>query len=127
MRGCGVDEDYITGNASPWEKFQAFATIMPVSVGNPVHHWAHLELQRVFGIQTVLSAETAEEIWNEANQQLATNPELSVRGLLEKFNVKLVCTTDDPTADLTVHEQLATEDTAVTLPCLLYTSPSPRD
>ena len=116
MRGCGVDEDYITGNASPWEKFQAFATIMPVSVGNPVHHWAHLELQRVFGIQTVLSADTAEEIWNEANQQLATNPELSVRGLLEKFNVKLVCTTDDPTADLTVHEQLATEDTAVTLP-----------
>ncbi len=116
MRGCGIDEKFITGDASPWEKFHAFASIMPMSVGNPVHHWAHLELQRVFGIQSILSSDTAKDIWNNANQQLSSDPSLSVRGLLEKFNVELVCTTDDPTTDLSVHQQLADEQTAVTLP-----------
>ncbi|MBK1854017.1 glucuronate isomerase [Verrucomicrobiaceae bacterium 5K15] len=116
MRGCGVEEKFITGDASPWEKFEAFAKIMPMAVGNPVHHWAHLELQRVFSIHTVLSADTAETIWNNANQQLADDPSLSVRGLLEKFKVKLVCTTDDPAADLSVHGKLGSEDTVVTLP-----------
>ena len=116
MRGCGVDEKFITGDASPWEKFHAFASIMPLSVGNPVHHWAHLELQRVFGIETVLSADTAKSIWDDANQQLTSDTSLSVRGLLDKFNVELVCTTDDPAADLSTHEQLAGEKTAITLP-----------
>ena len=116
MRGCGINEERITGNASPWEKFQAFASIMPLAVGNPVHHWAHLELQRVFGIDTVLSADTAEDVWNNANQQLHSDPSLSVRGLLKKFNVEIVCTTDDPASDLSPHEQLAAEATTQTLP-----------
>ncbi|MEO1855856.1 MAG: glucuronate isomerase, partial [Rubritalea sp.] len=116
MRGCGVAEEFVTGSASPWEKFHAFASIMPLAVGNPVHHWAHLELQRVFDIDTVLTADTAEEIWNKTNAQLLSNPELGVRGLLKRFNVSLVCTTDDPACDLSVHQRLAAEDTARTLP-----------
>ena len=89
---------------------------MPLAVGNPVHHWAHLELQRVFGIDTVLNADTAGEVWDNANAQLLSNPELGVRGLLKRFNVSLVCTTDDPAGDLSVHQQLAGEDTTQTLP-----------
>ena len=116
MRGCGVAEEFVTGSASPWEKFHAFASIMPLAVGNPVHHWAHLELQRVFSIDTVLTADTAEEVWENANAQLLSNPELGVRGLLKRFNVSLVCTTDDPAGDLSVHQQLAGEDTSQTLP-----------
>ncbi len=116
MRGCGIDEKYITGDTSPWEKFHAFASIMPLAVGNPVHHWAHLELQRIFNIQTTLSTDTAEEIWHNANKQLATDSSLSVRGLLEKFNVELVCTTDDPASDLSIHKKLADQNTTTTLP-----------
>jgi glucuronate isomerase len=105
MRACGVEEKYITGDASPQEKFTAFASIMPLAIGNPVHHWAHFELQRVFGIQTILSAKSAEEIWLEANDQLKSDH--SVLSLLDRFKVELVCTTDDPTADLATHAALA--------------------
>lgn len=107
MRACGVSERYITGDASPWEKFQAFASILPLAVGNPVHHWAHFELRRVFGITTVLSADTAKEVWDAANQQLANNTDLSVQGLLRRFKVDLICTTDDPTDDLATHQLIA--------------------
>lgn len=116
MRGCGIDEERITGSASPWEKFAAFASIMPLAVGNPVHHWAHMELQRVFSIDTVLCADTAKEVWDHANEQLQNDPSLSVRGLLKRFNVELVCTTDDPASDLSVHQQLAHENAIRTLP-----------
>ncbi|MFC4992121.1 glucuronate isomerase [Rubritalea tangerina] len=107
MRACGIPEDQITGNASPWEKFAAFASCLPLAPGNPVHHWAHLELQRVFNIHTTLTPQTAEEVWNEANAKLADDPSLSARGLLSKFKVELVCTTDDPTHDLAAHKTLA--------------------
>ncbi|SHI45191.1 glucuronate isomerase [Rubritalea squalenifaciens DSM 18772] len=110
MRGCGVDEQFITGDAEPFEKFKAFAGILPLAIGNPVYQWAHMELEAVFGITTALNADSAETIWNQANQALENDPQLSVRGLLEKFKVKLVCTTDDPTWDLSIHEKLATED-----------------
>ena len=110
MRGCGVEEARITGNASPWEKFEAFASIMPLAPGNPVHHWAHLELKRVFGIDLILNAVNAKAIWDDANQQLADNPKLSVQGLLESFNVELVCTTDAPDSDLTSHREIAQSD-----------------
>ena len=106
MRGCGIDEARITGDASPWEKFEAFASIMPLAVGNPVHHWAHLELKRVFNIDLILNSENAATIWDSANQQLSERSELSVQGLLESFNVELVCTTDDPTSDLTTHSNI---------------------
>lgn len=115
MRGCGVDEEYITGGAEPFEKFKAFASILPLAIGNPVYQWAHMELQAVFGISTLLSADTAEEVWNQANEAIQNDPQLSVRGLLDKFKVKLVCTTDDPSADLSTHEQLAQEDGLGTL------------
>ena len=64
MRSCGVDEKYITGDASGYEKFKAFASIMPYLIGNPMYHWCHLELQRYFGIYDILNAENADEIWN---------------------------------------------------------------
>ncbi|MEM6911785.1 MAG: glucuronate isomerase [Verrucomicrobiota bacterium] len=116
LRGCGVEESLITGSASPWEKFEAFASVLPLAVGNPVHHWAHLELRRVFGITTVLSRESARAVWEEAEAFLATDPSLSVRGLLRRFRVELVCTTDDPTADLAVHRELAQPGVTRTLP-----------
>jgi glucuronate isomerase len=106
MRACGVDERRITGDASPWEKFEACASVMPLAVGNPVHHWAHLELKRVFGINLILNRENAKAVWDAANKQLAENAELSVQGLLEKFNVELVCTTDAPDSDLSTHSAI---------------------
>ncbi|WP_018970341.1 glucuronate isomerase [Rubritalea marina] len=110
MRGCGVDEHFITGDASPWEKFEAFASILPLALGNPVHHWAHLELQRVFGIQEILNAANAKPIWDAANAQLQSS--ISVRTLLQEFNVELLCTTDDPCDDLALHSDLAKSDAA---------------
>lgn len=106
MRACGVEEICITGEASPWEKFEAFASIMPLSVGSPVHHWAHLELQRVFGIDLILNTANAKQIWDEANKQLSEKDELTVQGLLDKFNVELVCTTDAPNSDLSTHAEI---------------------
>ncbi len=110
MRACGVDEERITGSASPWEKFEAFASIMPLAPGNPVHHWAHLELKRVFGIDLILNNDNAKAIWEEANEQLKNDENLSVQGLLKSFNVELVCTTDDPTSDLTTHAEINNSD-----------------
>ncbi len=107
MRGCGIDEARITGGASAWEKFEAFASIMPLSVGNPVHHWAHLELKRVFNIDLILNSENAKAIWDNANKQLVTNSKLSVQGLLNSFNVELICTTDAPDSDLKTHRKIA--------------------
>ena len=106
MRGCGVDERFITGDASPWEKFEAFASVMPLAPGNPVHHWAHLELQRVFGIDEILNKENAQSIWENANQQIAEKSELTVQGLLKGFNVELICTTDMVDSDLSTHAEI---------------------
>lgn len=105
MRGCGVDEKFITGSASPKEKFIAFASIMPLAIGNPVHHWAHFELKRVFGINALLNEDTAEEIWEQTLEQLSTQDDLSVHGLLKSFKVELICTTDDPVDCLTDHQK----------------------
>ncbi len=113
MRACGVSERYITGDASPWEKFEAFASILPLAIGNPVHHWAHLELRRVFGITTVLNKGSAKAVWDETNAQLASDPKLSVQGLLKHFKVELVCTTDDPTDDLLTHRAIAEKNLAI--------------
>ncbi|MGJ8658170.1 MAG: glucuronate isomerase [Akkermansiaceae bacterium] len=112
MRGCGVDERFVTGDASPWEKFEAFAAVMPLAVGNPVHHWAHLELQRVFGIDDILNSENAKSIWDNANQQIAEKSELTVQGLLDGFNVELICTTDAPDSDLSTHAEVNASDIA---------------
>jgi glucuronate isomerase len=107
MRADGVSEERITGAAPPREKFQAWAETVPHTLRNPLFHWTHLELRRHFGIEDLLEPASAETIWNEANRQLATGP-LTARGILERMNVELVGTTDDPADDLDAHHRIAT-------------------
>ncbi len=106
MRAMGVDEKYITGDAPDKEKFLKWAETMPYCLGNPLYHWTHLELQRFFGIDTLLSPETAEAIWNRCNELLQKD-EFSARGLIKGSNVKALCTTDDPVDNLEYHIALA--------------------
>jgi glucuronate isomerase len=106
MRANGVPEHLITGSASPKEKFMAWAKTVPFTLRNPLYHWTHLELARYFGITDILNEETAESIWNRANEMLATD-ELSAQGILGKFKVRALCTTDDPTDSLSEHQQIA--------------------
>jgi glucuronate isomerase len=104
MRTCGVDEHYITGSASDWEKFEAWAKTVPKVLRNPLYHWTHLELKRPFGITDVLlDGKTARNIWNRCNAKLAT-PGFSTQSILRKMNVEVVCTTEDPIDSLEFHE-----------------------
>lgn len=105
MRTNGVDESYCTGSQPDRDKFQAWAETVPYTLRNPLYHWTHLELRRYFGIQDILNGDSAEKIYREATAMLQTK-DFSVRGLLKKMNVKLVCTTDDPVDDLRWHQQL---------------------
>ncbi len=111
MRSNGIDEYYITGGASDREKFQKFAESLPKAIGNPMYHWCHLELQRYFGYYGVLNGETAEEVWNLANEKLRNDPTMTVRGLVKQSNVMMVGTTDDPIDSLEWHEKLAADET----------------
>jgi glucuronate isomerase len=110
MRVNGVNEQFITGNASDSEKFQQWAATVPYTLRNPLYHWTHLELQRYFNVQDILNADSAAKIYEECSAKLQTK-EYSVRGLLKKMNVKLICTTDDPVDSLKYHQQLRKEDT----------------
>jgi glucuronate isomerase len=112
MRTNGIDEKYITGNASDFDKFMKWAETVPNTLRNPLYHWTHLELQRYFSITKLLSPSTAEEIYREASSKLQTK-EFSVRNLLKKMNVEVVCTTDDPTDTLEYHIQLKSENTDI--------------
>ncbi|MFX3616655.1 MAG: glucuronate isomerase [Sporolactobacillus sp.] len=103
MRANGVNEKYITGDAKPYEKFVKWAETIEQAVGNPLYEWTHLELRRFFGIDTILNRHTAAEIWEKANQLLASDA-FRPRNLIKKFNVKAVCTTDDPIDDLHYHD-----------------------
>ncbi len=105
MRANGVPEHRITGNASPREKFDAWAATVPMTVMNPLYHWTHLELKRPFGIRAWLHPGTAGSIWTKANQKLAT-PALSVHGILKGWKVSLIGTTDDPADDLRWHRRI---------------------
>ncbi|ASN06717.1 glucuronate isomerase [Virgibacillus necropolis] len=109
MRANGINEDFITGNKSDYDKFLAWAKTVPNMIGNPLYHWTHLELLRYFNIEKLLNEQSAPAIWEEANKQLAT-PDLSVRSLLKKEKVEFVGTTDDPTDDLAIHAQLMQDD-----------------
>ena len=109
MRTNGVDEKYITGDASDREKFQKWAETLEMAIGNPLYHWSHLELQRYFGYNGVLNGDTAEEVWNLCNAKLQEDS-MSVRNLIRKSNVTLICTTDDPIDDLKWHKVLAEDD-----------------
>ncbi|OGV60061.1 MAG: glucuronate isomerase [Lentisphaerae bacterium RIFOXYA12_FULL_48_11] len=111
MRSNGVEERYCTGDASDWEKFEKWAETMPYLLRNPLYHWTHLELARYFGINDrVLNPSTAKKIWEECNRRLAQN-DFSCRRLLERMNVVLVCTTDDPVDSLEHHLAIARDRT----------------
>ncbi|MBQ9991810.1 MAG: glucuronate isomerase [Firmicutes bacterium] len=110
MRVCGIPEKYITGDAPEWEKFFRFAQIMPRLIGNPVYHWAHMELQRYFGINTPLNEETAQDIWDKTCNMLSSEGFDAV-SLLAKMQVKILCTTDDPADDLQWHLKLKADST----------------
>lgn len=105
MRSCGVPERLCTGDASDWDKFEAWAATVPQTLRNPLYHWTHLELRDPFGIEgKLLSPHTAREIWDACNAKLETDA-FRTQGLLAHFNVVAVCTTDDPTDDLSAHRR----------------------
>ena len=105
MRSNGIDEYYITGGASDREKFQKWAETLALAIGNPLYHWSHLELQRYFGYTGYLNGDTAEEVWQLCNAKLQED-DLSVRNIIRRSGVKLICTTDDPADSLQWHKSL---------------------
>jgi glucuronate isomerase len=105
LRANGVNEAYITGNKSDFEKFEKWADTVPYTLRNPLYHWTHLELQRYFGIHEILNPSTAKKIYDDCTAQLQT-PEFSVRNLLTRMNVETVGTTDDPLDNLEYHQQI---------------------
>lgn len=106
MRSNGVAEKYCTGkDTSDWEKFEKWAETVPYTFRNPLYHWTHLELRTAFGITKLLKPETAREIFDECNDRLQNDPSFTARGLMRKYNVETVCTTDDPIDDLRFHKQ----------------------
>lgn len=109
MRSFGIEEKYITGDASDYEKFQAFAKVMPYLIGNPMYHWSHLELKRYFGIEETLSPKTCEAIWNKCNE-IINSDDFSARAMIKKSNVKYIGTTDDPIDNLEYHIQISKDE-----------------
>lgn len=109
MRANGIDERYCTGDAAPFDKFTAWAKTVPHTLRNPLYHWTHLELKRYFGIEELLDETTAPAIWERANALLAGR-DLTAHGILSRFRVKALCTTDDPTDDLGHHKSIATSE-----------------
>ncbi len=106
MRGNGVDEKFITGKeTTPYEKFEKWAETMPYAMRNPLYHWTHLELSRIFGVDKILKPETAREIYDECSAKLRT-PEFTAQSLMRNCNVETVCTTDDPIDSLEYHKSI---------------------
>lgn len=110
MRAAGVDEKFITGDASDYEKFLKWAEVLGKGIGNPLYHWSHLELRRFFGYEGALSLKTADEVWNICNEKLQSAG-FGVRGLINMSNVETICTTDDPIDSLEWHQKLAADTT----------------
>lgn len=109
MRTNGIEEQYITGDATDYEKFEKWAQIMPRLIGNPLYIWSHYELKYYFGYEGALNSSTCREVWDFVNAKLAS-PEYSARNLVKMSNVKLICTTDDPIDSLEYHEKLAKDE-----------------
>jgi len=109
MRANGINEKFITGSASDFEKFKHWSATVPYTLRNPLYHWTHLELQRYFDVHELLNADTAKSIYDECSEKLRS-PEYSVKNLLRKMNVKTVCTTDDPIDSLEFHSQLVEDE-----------------
>ena len=110
MRSAGVPEKYITGDSTDYEKFEKYAEVLGKAVGNPLHHWSHLELRKFFGYEGILNKKTAPEVWKLANEKLASEGYTS-RGLIRMSNVETICTTDDPVDSLEWHEKMAADKT----------------
>jgi glucuronate isomerase len=108
MRAAGVDEGYCTGERRDYEKFEKWAETVPYTLRNPLYHWTHLELQRYFGIHEILNPASAGRIYTQCNEKLRS-PEFSVRQLLRKMKVEVVCTTDDPVDSLSFHQKIRQE------------------
>lgn len=106
MRANGINERYCTGDASDWEKFEQWAATVPYTMRNPLYHWTHLELLRYFDIDILLNKHTAREIYEECSAKLR-QPDYSVKSLLTRMNVKVICTTDDPTDALNYHSAIS--------------------
>ena len=109
MRSNGVDEAYVTGDKPGFERFEKFAQALELSIGNPMYHWCNLELRQFFGYDKPLSAKTAAEAWAFCNEKLQNDPKLTVRGIIEKANVAMIGTTDDPVDSLEWHVKLAAD------------------
>ncbi|MCH4565480.1 glucuronate isomerase [Halomonas sp. EGI 63088] len=110
MRAAGIPENLITGDASFSDKFRAWASTVPQCIGNPIYHWTHLELRRPFGIKGLLfSPDTADAVWDKCSELLSTE-EFSARGIMQKMNVRMVGTTDDPADSLIYHRSIADDD-----------------
>lgn len=110
MRANGVEERLVTGReAEDWERFEAWAHTVPYALRNPLYHWTHMELRSAFGITSRLNPETARAIYEECNDRLRNDPSMSARGLMRRYGVEVVCTTDDPVDDLRHHRQLHDE------------------
>lgn len=105
MRANGIEEKFITGNASDYDKFKAWAKTVPYCIGNPLYHWTHLELKRYFNINILLNEETADEIWERTNEKL-NEKEFSAKKLIKSSNVKVICTTDDAIDTLKYHREI---------------------
>lgn len=108
MRGNGISEEYITGGAPSRLKFKKWAETVPYTMRNPLYHWTHLELSRVFGIYDVLNGDNADAVYDYCNEALRSS-EFSARGLIKRFNVETICTTDDPLDDLKWHKIIREE------------------
>ena len=108
IRAAGFPESQVTGarETDPFGLFSAFAKMLPSAIGNPVFHWTYLELKRYFGVEKLLNRETAREIYDHCNEKLK-DPALSVRGIIDRSKVRLICTTDDPVDDLAFHKEIA--------------------
>jgi glucuronate isomerase len=109
MRANGISERFCTGDAPPFEKFMAWARTVPFALRNPLYHWAHLELKRYFDMGELLDEASANRVWDQANNLLQTT-DLTARGILKKFQVRVVCTTDDPCNDLKHHQAIAASE-----------------
>ena len=109
MRANGVEEQFCTGDADPYDKFLAYAKTIPYCLRNPLYHWSHLELKRLFHIDSLINEKTAPEIWARANDYLS-DPSYRAQGIMKHFNVRVVCTTNDPTDTLVYHETIRSSD-----------------
>lgn len=107
LRSNGVYEHFITGDAGDWAKFEKWAETVPYAFRNPLYHWTHLELRTAFGVNKLLNPVTAREIYEECNDKLLNDPSMTARGLMRKYRVETVCTTDDPVDSLEHHKRIA--------------------